>query len=52
MKVVVVVVVVKEEKKLSNYSNLAVDFQQMYSMPVVTIPVVLGCTGVVSTKRH
>jgi len=43
-------VATKEEKKLSKYSDLAVDFQQMYCMPVIIIPAVLGCTGVVSTR--
>jgi len=42
--------VTKEEEKLLKYSNLAVDFHHMYGMAVVTVPVVLGCTGVVSTR--
>jgi len=43
-------VVLKEEEKLLKYSDLAVDFQQMYDMPVTIVPVVLSCTGVVSTN--
>jgi len=39
----------KEVEKLSKYRDLANDFHQMYGMQVTTIPVVLGCTGVVST---
>ena len=41
---------VKEAEKLSKYRDLANDFYEMYRMKVTIIPVVLGCTGVVSTK--
>ena len=41
---------VKEAEKLSKYRDLANDFYEMYRMKVTIIPVVLGCTGVVSIK--
>jgi len=37
-------VAMKEEEKLLKYSDLAADFHHMYGMPVVTVPVVLGCS--------
>ena len=56
--VVVVVVVVscpadvnvpsKQQEKLHKYCPLALDFRSMYNMPVKIVPVVFGCTGVVS----
>ena len=39
----------KEDEKINKYCSLAADFHQMYNMPVTIIPVVLGCTGVVSS---
>ena len=42
--------VLLKEQKLLKYRNLPIDFQQMYGMPVIIIPVVLGCTGVVSSR--
>ena len=39
----------KEQEKLRKYRPLARDFHLMYKMPVELVPVVLGCTGVVST---
>ena len=39
----------KEDEKISKYCSLAADFYQMCNMPVTIIPVVLGCTGVVSS---
>ena len=38
----------KEREKLHKYFPLALDFRLMYQMPVQIVPVVLGCTGVVS----
>ena len=38
----------KEREKLLKYCPLALDFHLMYKMPVQIVPVVLGCTGVVS----
>ena len=43
-------VLLKEEEKSLKYRDLASDFQQMYDMPVIIIPVVLGCTGIVSSR--
>ena len=43
-------VISKEEEKLLKYRDLAADFQQMYGMPVTIVPVVFGCTGVVSLR--
>ena len=43
-------VLLKEEEKSLKYRDLASDFQQMYGMPVIIIPVVLGCTGIVSSR--
>ena len=39
----------KEDEKITKYCSLAADFHQMYKMPVTIIPIVLGCTGVVSS---
>ena len=38
----------EEREKLHKYCPLALDFRLMYKMPVQIVPVVLGCTGVVS----
>ena len=38
----------KEYEKLHKYKQLAHDFFLMYNMSVELVPVVLGCTGVVS----
>ena len=35
---------------MNKYCSLAADFHQMCNMPVTIIPVVLGCTGVVSFR--
>ena len=43
-------VATKEDEKINKYCSLAADFHQMYNMPVTIIPVVLGCTGVVSSN--
>ena len=40
----------KEDEKINKYCSLAADFHHMYNMPVAIIPVVLGCTGVVSSR--
>ena len=40
----------KEAEKLSKYHLLAHDFHAMYNMPVTIVPVVFGCTGVVSSR--
>ena len=40
----------KEQEKLQKYQSLAHDYHMMYRMPVVIIPVVVGCTGVVSSN--
>ena len=42
-------VVTKEDEKITKYCSLAANFHQMYNMPDTIIPVVLGCTGVVSS---
>ena len=42
-------VITKEDKKTNKYCSLAADLHQMYNMPVTIIPVVLGCTSVVSS---
>ena len=38
----------KQQEKLHKYCPLALDFRSMYKMPVKIVPVVFGCTGVVS----
>ena len=38
----------KQQEKLHKYCPLALDFRSMYNMPVKIVPVVFGCTGVVS----
>jgi len=43
-------IVLKEEEKLSNYHDLAIDFQHTCGMLVTIIPVVLGRTSVVSLR--
>ena len=40
----------KEDEKISKYTSLAADFHQMYNMPVTIIPVVLGSTGIISSR--
>ena len=40
----------KEQEKLQKYQSLAHDYNLMYRMPVIIIPVVVGCTGVVSSN--
>ena len=40
----------KEQEKLQKYQSLAHDYHLMYRMPVIIIPVVVGCTGVVSSN--
>ena len=40
----------KEQEKLQKYQSLAHDYHMMYRMPVIIIPVVVGCTGVVSSN--
>ena len=40
---------IKEDEKINKYLSLATDFCWMYNMPVVIVPVVLGCAGVVSS---
>ena len=42
----------KEKEKLREYKSLAHDFYLMYNMTVELVPVVLGCTGVVSKECH
>ena len=39
----------KEDEKINKYCSLVADFHQMYNMPAIIIPVVLGCTGMVSS---
>ena len=45
-----VVVVVVVDEKLNKYHPLTHDFHVMYNMQVTIVPVVLGCTGVVSFR--
>jgi len=40
----------KEDEKLNKYHYLAHDFHAMYNMSVIIVPVVFGCTGVVSSR--
>ena len=40
----------KEQEKVRKYQSLAHDYHSMYRMPVVIVPVVIGCTGVVSSS--
>ena len=42
----------EENEKLRKYKPLAHDFRLMYNMSVEYIPVVLGCTGIVSKDCH
>ena len=37
-------------EKINKYCSLAADFHHMYNMPVTIVPVILGCTGVVSSR--
>jgi len=40
----------KEQEKIQKYQSLAQDYHLMYRIPVVTVPVVVGCIGVVSSN--
>ena len=40
----------KEQDKIQKYQSLAHDYHVMYRMPVLIVPVVVGCTGVVSSN--
>ena len=40
----------EEDEKISKYTSLVADFHQMYDMPVTIIPVVLGPTGIISSR--
>ena len=40
----------KESEKLHKYQPFAKDFHSMYQMNVVIVPIVIGKTGVMSTK--
>ena len=39
----------KEVEKLTKYRDLAADFHRMYGMQITNVPVVLGCTVIVSS---
>ena len=43
-------VLTKEQDKIQKYQSLAHDYHVMYRMPVLIVPVVIGCTGVVSSN--
>ena len=40
----------KEQDKIQKYQSLAHDYHVMYRMSVLIVPVVIGCTGVVSSN--
>ena len=40
----------KEQDKIQKYQSLAHDYHVMYRMPVLIVPVVVGCTDVVSSN--
>ena len=42
-------VALKEVEKVTKYCDLETDYHQMYGMQVTIVPVVLSCTGVVSS---